>query len=289
MRHHSVHRTLVLVLLAGAMLLPLACNMPAPVSAPDADESESVWEWLALLAAYRSAEPRATSTITPDPLMQAVNEGLASQMQTGPLAPMIEAQSDAYLAPKSDFSCLEESGSMVKYLDEYPSEPSLETNSAQNKDFLFALLQDGNGGFELSWHLTYEILHRVVDSTENADQPKIYHERTYESSVGQGDLESLGLGQFTGALRVQQKSVGEAGNKYNIGPTSSTVDYSVAGLYDPEANTMHLCLSGVNPLPQSRSQGLLAGGVPLFRTWCLEANLSYFVCSEGTLFRPAAP
>jgi hypothetical protein len=65
MERYRLHRKVAFLLLVGVTLLPLACNMPAPISGDEANEGESVWERFEILQAYQNTEPVPTSTLPP--------------------------------------------------------------------------------------------------------------------------------------------------------------------------------------------------------------------------------
>jgi hypothetical protein len=63
MERFRLHRKVAFLLLVGVTLLPLACNMPAPISGDEANKGESVWEWFEILQPTRIRNRIPTSTL----------------------------------------------------------------------------------------------------------------------------------------------------------------------------------------------------------------------------------
>lgn len=259
-----------LVLMACVMSV-LACNMAPAIWVPGADLIEELPD-----DGSEALEPEPPS---PDLQMMRMNDAMAT------------LAADMSLMP-SAFSCVEQSGSMVKYLDDLAKTPNMDANSLVSKEFDFTLAGKGpaTGGmfgegdlmesepymrFGLDWDLSWRVLAPVVRTAGDGSRELVAYvdKEGFEEGNGDGLLYENGL--FIGELGMwsQSRDDGEA-----YGEREYT--YEMGGAYDPVARQMLLCVSW-EALSESSLVQMLTGGPWGVAPYCSQAGLNYFVCSPS--------
>jgi hypothetical protein len=259
-----------LVLMAWVMSV-LACNMAPAIWLPGADLVEELPD-----DGSEALEPEAPS---PDLQMMKMNDAMATLAADLSLMPAV-------------FSCAEQSGNMVKYLDDLPKTPNMDANSLVSKEFDFTLSGTGpaTGGifgegvllgsepymsFGMDWDLSWRVLSPVVRTAGDGSRELVAYvdKEGFEEGSGDGLLYENGV--FIGELEMwsQSRDDGKA-----TGEREYT--YEMGGAYDPVARQMLLCVSW-EALSESSLVQMLTAGPWAVAPWCSQAGLNYFVCTPS--------